>query len=231
MTPLVTDDTCYCTCLLCYDTPRHPAIPQVNILYVAVTRARRRLVVNTSLRAFLANTGAWNSVCLRGVAGCRLGEVAAAADTASSPLAESASARCALCGGRADVGGGGDRLAGLSRAQATAASEEVGVGDTAVDCLKLIYFQVKYVFAGSFFRGCCCAFHKGWCDGFRGCLEAVECLPLLLQKQWGYLRTVCGFVANCPAASSPKSKPHRIDRLRTVCHEHFCTMSNLTPRS
>ena len=38
------------------------------------------------------------------------------------------SARCALCGGRADVGGGGGRLEGLTRTQAAAAAEEVGVG-------------------------------------------------------------------------------------------------------
>lgn len=96
----------------------------MNILYVAVTRAKRRLVVNSSLRAFLANTGAWNSVCLRGVASCRPdGE---GGGTASSTSVESG--RCALCGGRANVGGGGDRLEGLTRAQAAAAAEEVGVG-------------------------------------------------------------------------------------------------------
>lgn len=104
--------------------------PQVNILYVAVTRAKRRLVVNTSLRAFLANTGAWNSVCLRGVVGCEGGGAGGGAgggDAASPPPASSA--RCALCGGRADVGGGGDRLEGLTRAQAAAATEEVSARD------------------------------------------------------------------------------------------------------
>lgn len=47
------------------------AYPQVNILYVAVTRAKRKLVLNSSLSDFFANTGSWDSVCLRGVSTMR----------------------------------------------------------------------------------------------------------------------------------------------------------------
>lgn len=140
--------------------------PQVNILYVAVTRAKRRLVVNTSLRAFLANTGAWDSVCLRGVAGRLPGEGGGGGGAAGGDAAESASsARCALCGGRADVGGGGGRLEGLTRAQAAAAAEEVGVRARSGRPCPLSYCSalVKLCYFYFFSRGV-----WYYCEGFEG---------------------------------------------------------------
>lgn len=97
---------------------------QVNILYVAVTRAKRRLVVNSSLRAFLLVTGAWNSVSLRGVAGRR---TSGDGSSSSPPVdeARSSGSNCSLCGVRADAGGGGNRLDLDSRVQATDAQQLV----------------------------------------------------------------------------------------------------------
>ncbi|CAM9340718.1 unnamed protein product, partial [Scytosiphon promiscuus] len=94
-------------------------IEEVNILYVAVTRAKRRLVANSSLRAFLAMTGAWNSVCLRGVA------IAAGTSNSSGSNGKD---KCASCGRNADVGGGGCRLERLSRAKGGSATEQVSGG-------------------------------------------------------------------------------------------------------
>ncbi|CAM9746088.1 unnamed protein product, partial [Ectocarpus sp. 13 AM-2016] len=95
---------------------------EVNILYVAVTRAKRRLVVNSSLRTFLLVTGAWNSVSLRGVAGRR---TPGGGSSLSPPVdeARSSSSHCNLCGGEADAGGGGNRVDLLSRAQAADAQQ------------------------------------------------------------------------------------------------------------
>eukprot|EP00903_Cladosiphon_okamuranus_P020280 g18610.t1 len=59
-----------------------------------------------------------------GIANCLPGEEGVGPGTASSQPVESASASCALCGGRSDVGGDGDRLEGLSRSQSAAAAEE-----------------------------------------------------------------------------------------------------------
>ncbi|CAM9815047.1 unnamed protein product [Ectocarpus sp. 4 AP-2014] len=133
---------------------------EVNILYVAVTRAKRRLVVNSSLRAFLLVTGAWNSVSLRGVAGRRTpGE----GSSSSPPVdeARSSSSHCNLCGRRADAGGGGNRVDLLSRAQAADAQQLATSGRAFANTLITANQRaggggLLYAESGSLRPLCCC---------------------------------------------------------------------------
>lgn len=136
---------------------------QVNILYVAVTRAKRRLLVNSSLRAFLLVTGAWNSVSLRGVAGRRTPGDGSSSSLSVDEARSSSSSNCNLCGGRADAGGGGNRVDLLSRARAADAQQVVRCvlreePCRAVTCCPLLidYRAIAFVMGSTCFHGSIC---------------------------------------------------------------------------
>lgn len=104
---------------------------QINILYVAVTRAKRRLFLNPSLRFFLESSGGlWNSLYLRGVSR-RPG------DRVSQPLTQQQQQQgeavpphgCVCCRCPALIGGGGTRADRLDRQEVIAAGSRLDAQD------------------------------------------------------------------------------------------------------
>lgn len=97
----------------------------MNILYVAITRARRLLVLNSTLRKLLENMGAWNSLSLRSVTGAdgRAGRSVARGDDSQQHV------KCSCCGSSASIGGsGGDPSGTTPPGEAGAATGRDGAG-------------------------------------------------------------------------------------------------------
>lgn len=91
---------------------------------MAVTRAKRVLVLNASLKVFLSNTTAWNSVSLRGVVGASNGD-----KMQGSTSNVKTSIRCSICGRADSLGGGSGTHGTLARRESSvveATSRSVG---------------------------------------------------------------------------------------------------------
>lgn len=91
---------------------------------MAVTRAKRVLVLNASLKVFLSNTAAWNSVSLRGVLGASSDD-----NMKASTSNVKTSIRCSICGRADPLGGGVGTHGTLARRESSvveAASRSVG---------------------------------------------------------------------------------------------------------